>query len=33
MYEGFGMGVIAKGVDCGVDEWVRCGALRFGHVI
>ncbi len=28
------MGVTVKGVECGVVEWVKCGALRrFGHVM
>ncbi len=28
------MGVTAKGVKCGVVEWVKCGALRWiGHVM
>lgn len=27
-YERFVMGVTVKGVDCGVDEWVKCGTLR-----
>ncbi len=32
--EKFGMGVIAKGVGCGVDECVKSCALRwFGHLI
>ncbi len=34
MYERFGMSVTAKGVECGVVEWVKRGALRwFGHVM
>ncbi len=34
MYKRFGMGVTAKGVNCGVVEWVKHGSLRqFGHVM
>jgi len=34
VYENFGMGATAKGVDCGVVEWVKCGTLRwFGHMV
>ncbi len=34
MYEQFGMAVTANGVECGVVEWVKRGALRWlGHVM
>lgn len=34
VYESLGMDVTAKGGDCSVVEWVKCGILRwFGHVI
>lgn len=28
MSERFGMSMTAKGVDCGVVRWVKCGTLR-----
>ncbi len=33
MYERFGMGSYANGVNCGVVEWVKRNMLRwFGHI-
>ena len=34
VYESFGMGATAKGIDCGVVEWVKCGTPKwFRHVM
>lgn len=34
MYVQYGMGVSVKGVDCGVEKWVKHDMLKwFGHVM
>ena len=34
VYKNFGMGVIIKGINCGVVELIKNGTLRrFGHML